>query len=82
MASAIAHAAEGPLWYAVDLTGGPGDDGAFELRVKPDAGPERLLVSTRTAAALCAMAVDRSPASARGFNPAGPADPPGFAGMA
>ena len=65
-----------------DLTGGPGDDGAFEFRVRPDAEPERLLVSTRRAAALCAIAVDRSPATARGFHPTGPADPSGFAGMA
>ena len=46
-------------------------------------------MSMRTATALCAMAVDRSPATghrppatARGFHPAGPADPSGFAGMA
>ncbi len=82
VASAVAHEAEGPLWYDVDLTADPGDDGAFELWVKPDTGPERLLVSMRTAAALCAMAVDGSPASARGFHPAGPADPSGFAAMA
>ncbi len=23
--SVVAHAVEGPLWYAVDLTGGPGE---------------------------------------------------------
>ena len=82
VASVVAHAVEGPLWYPAGLTGGPGDDGAFEFRVRADTEPEHPLANTRTAAAPCAMAMDRSPATARGFHPAGPADPCGFAGMA
>ena len=42
MASIVAHAAEGPLWYAADLTGDSGDDGTFEIRVRPGAEPVRL----------------------------------------
>ena len=34
VASVVAHAACGPLWYAIDFTGGPGDDGAFEIGVR------------------------------------------------
>jgi Mycothiol maleylpyruvate isomerase N-terminal domain len=82
VASVIAHAAAGPLWYAADFTTGPGDDAAFELGVRADAEPSRLLVSLRTAAALCAMAVDSLPPTARGFHPAGSADASGFAAMA
>ncbi len=42
VASIVAHAAEGPLWYAADLTGDSGDDGTFEIRVRPGAEPVRL----------------------------------------
>lgn len=82
VASVVAHAAAGPLWYSVDLTNGPADDAAFDLRVPADAEPAALLASLRTAAALCAMTVDHLPDSARGYHPAGRADPSGFAGMA
>ena len=37
VAQVVAHAAGGPLWYAVDLWSGPGDDAAFELAVRADA---------------------------------------------
>jgi len=37
VASVVAHAANGPLWYALDLWGGPGDDAAFDLNVEADA---------------------------------------------
>lgn len=80
--SVVAHAVGGPLWYAVDLINGPADDAAFDLRVNPDAEPAALLASLRTAAALCAMAVDQLPGTARGYHPAGSADPSGFAAMA
>lgn len=82
VASVVAHAAEGPLWYAVDAAGGPADDGAFALGVRPEAGPARLLASLRTAAALCAMTVDSLPPGARGFHPAGSPDASGFAALA
>jgi uncharacterized protein (TIGR03083 family) len=82
VASVVAHAGGGPLWYAVDLTNGPADDAAFDLRVNPDAEPAALLASLRTAATLCAMAVGLLPDTARGYHPAGNADPSGFAAMA
>jgi uncharacterized protein (TIGR03083 family) len=82
VASVVAHAGEGPLWYAIDLTNGPADDAGFEVRIRPDAGPAPLLKSLETAASLCATAVDSMPATARGFHPDGAADPSGFAAMA
>jgi hypothetical protein len=71
VASVVAHAVAGPLWYAVDLTGGPADDAAFDLRVRPDAEPAALLASLRTAAALCAMTVDLLPESGARLSPRG-----------
>jgi Mycothiol maleylpyruvate isomerase N-terminal domain len=63
VASVIAHAAEGPLWYAVDFAGGPAA-AAFELRMDPDASPSRLLASLTAAARLCAITVDGLPPDA------------------
>jgi len=82
VASVVAHAANGPLWYALDLWGGPGDDAAFDLKVRTDAANAALLVSLRSAAHVCAASVDAAPAGIRGFHPAGAADPSGFAAMA
>jgi uncharacterized protein (TIGR03083 family) len=82
VASVVAHAGGGPLWYAVDLINGPADDAAFDLRVRAGAEPAALLASLRTAAALCAMAVGQLPDTTRGYHPAGSADPSGFAAMA
>jgi hypothetical protein len=82
VASVIAHAANGPLWYAIDYTTGPGDDTAFEVSVLPDAGPGKLLMSMRTAATLCATMIDTLPETQRGYHPMGAADASGFAAMA
>lgn len=80
--SVVAHTANGPLWYALDLWGGPEDDAAFDLRVRTDAPNAALLVSLRSAAEVCAASVDAAPPGTRGFHPAGAADASGFAAMA
>src|SRR3984957_3627853 len=82
VASVVAHAANGPLWYALDLWGGPGDDAAFDLKVRAGAANDALMVSLRSAARVCAASVDAAPAGMRGFHPAGAADASGFAAMA
>lgn len=82
VASVVAHAANGPLWYAVDLWGGPEDSAAFELCVQADAASAALLVSLHSAARVCAASVDAAPADLRGFHHYGAADPSGFAAMA
>jgi hypothetical protein len=74
-ASVVAHAASGPLWYALDLCGGPdrqgGDDAAFDLTVRAAAANIALVASLRSAARVCAASVDAAPAGMRGFHPAG-----------
>jgi uncharacterized protein (TIGR03083 family) len=82
VASVLAHAAECALWYAVDLWGGPDDDTAFELGVRPDAANQAVLTSVRSASAVCAAAVRAAPPGLRGFHPYGSPDPSGFAAMA
>lgn len=82
VASVVAHAASGPLWYAVDLWGGTQESAAFELGVRASAPSEALLASLHTAARVCAASVDAAPATIRGFHPAGAADASGFAAMA
>jgi hypothetical protein len=80
VASVVAHAAEAPLWYSVDLWSGP-QNAAFELKVVPDAANETLLTSLLAAARTLAAAVDAAPAGTRGFHPFGSPDPAGFAAM-
>jgi Mycothiol maleylpyruvate isomerase N-terminal domain len=82
VSSVVAHAANCVLWYALDVWGGPGDDAAFDLAVRRDAANRALLVSLSAAARACAASVDAAPSTARGFHPAGAADPSGFAAMA
>ncbi|MHB8294634.1 MAG: hypothetical protein ACYDH5_08420 [Acidimicrobiales bacterium] len=82
VAHVVAHAANGPLWYALDLWSGPGDDAAFEVPVGSDAGTAAILLSMPTAARVCAASLDAAPGEIRGFHPAGSPDPSGFAAMA
>jgi hypothetical protein len=82
VASALAHAGDCALWYALDVWGGAADDAAFEVRVRPDAGNSRILTSVSSAAHVCAASVDAAPADLLGFHPFGAADGTGFAAMA
>jgi hypothetical protein len=82
VAEVVAHAANGPLWYAVDLWSGTGDDTAFDVVVERDAMNAALVFSLRVAARIGAVSVDAAPADLRGFHPAGAADASGFAAMA
>ncbi len=82
VAGVVAHAANGPLWYAFDLWSGPSDDAALDLKVRTDATNAALLASMRSAAQVCAASIAAAPADLRGFHPAGAADRTGFAAMA
>jgi hypothetical protein len=81
VASVVAHAVNGPLWYLLDLWTGT-DEAAFDLRVRADVSNAALLVSMRGAARVCALSVDAAPAGQVGYHPAGAADSSGFAAMA
>jgi hypothetical protein len=78
----VAHAAEGCLWYAIDLAAGGEDLDPIEHRVKLDSAPQALIATLKTYAHVLAAVIDTSPATARGFHPMGLADPSGFAAMA
>jgi hypothetical protein len=80
VASVVAHAAEAPLWYSVDLWSGPAN-AAFEVKVLPDAPNESLLTSLLVASRALAAGVDAAPPETRGFHPFGSPDPAGFAAM-
>lgn len=82
VAQVVAHAANGPLWYALDLWSGPSDDAAFEVTVRADAPSAALLLSLSNAARVCAASLDTASPDTRGFHPAGSPDPSGFAAMA
>ena len=83
VASTVAHAAEGCLWYAIDLAAGGAElDEAIEHEVVPTAPPDQLIGALVTYAEVAAATIDGADRSALGFHPVGPADPSGFAGMA
>ena len=81
VASVVAHAAEAPLWYSVDLWSGR-ENAAFEVKVLPDAPNASLLTSLLAASRSLAAGVDAAPPDTRGYHPFGSPDPEGFAAMA
>lgn len=82
VAGVVAHAAEGCLWYAIDLSAGGQDLQAVEHRVKPDRPSFELVATLETYASIVETVVRVAPPDARGFHPMGTADPSGFAAMA
>ena len=81
VATVVAHAAESPLWYSVDLWSGR-EDAAFQVKVLTDASNSALLTSLVAASRALAAGVDAAPAGTRGFHPFGSPDAAGFAAMA
>ena len=81
VAAVVAHAAESPLWYSVDLWSGR-ENAAFELKVLATSSNESLLASLLAASSSLAASVDVAPVATRGFHPFGSPDPEGFAAMA
>jgi uncharacterized protein (TIGR03083 family) len=81
VAAVVAHAAEAPLWYSVDMWSGQ-ENAAFEVKILADAPNERLLASMVASARALAAGVDAAPADMRGFHPFGSPDPAAFAAMA
>jgi hypothetical protein len=82
VAQAVAHAAEGPLWYAFDLSAGATEVTTLDLRVKPESPPAQLIATLVAAAHMAASVIEGASPDRRGFHPLGWADPSGFAAMA
>ena len=81
VAEVVAHAAEGALWYAIDLSAGGKDLQTVEHRVKSDRPATELVDTLVTYSSIAATVIDGTPSEARGFHPLGIADPSGFAAM-
>lgn len=81
VAETVAHAAEGCLWYAIDLAAEGLDLEPVEHRVDPESAPVDLIATLRTYAKVVAHVIDATPPEARGYHPWGAADPSGFAAM-
>jgi uncharacterized protein (TIGR03083 family) len=77
----VAHAAEGCLWYAIDLAAGGADLQTVEHRVRYDRDASELIATVRTYSVVLADVVDSVPVDQRGFHPRGLADRSGFAAM-
>ena len=79
VASVVAHAAEIPLWYSVDMWSGR-ENAAFEVKVLVDASNSSLLTSLLAASRGLAAGVDAAPAETRWFPPLRFAGPLGVRG--
>lgn len=81
-AQVVAHQADALLFYASNLATQSRERAASGRVGDPSLPPERLLGVRDTIAAILAGVVRGAPSGARGFHPAGLADPAGFVGMA
>jgi hypothetical protein len=82
VSSVVAHAAMGPLWYALDLWAGETDSAGWALSVADDTPPPALLAGLTQASQVCAAAIDAAPPDLLGFHPSASPDRSGFAAMA
>ena len=81
VSQAVAHAAEGCLWYAIDLAAGGIDLQTVAHSVRSDRPSSELIATLRTYASILIDVVEAVPPNQRGFHPQGLADPSGFAAM-
>jgi uncharacterized protein (TIGR03083 family) len=77
----VMHIAQCAFWYSVDLSAGLPELPTVEIQVKTEASPADAVRTLTAAGRLLAAAVDAAAPEARGWHPAGLADPSGFAAM-
>lgn len=82
VAQAIGHAAEAPLWYAIDLSAGGAEVNTVELSVKPDSPQADLIATLALGVRVLTGVLAASSPSSRGLHGWGMADPSGYAAMA
>ena len=79
----VGHMAETLLYYAADLSAGPGELRALTVTVpEGTAGPADLIAVLGAAAATLAHVIDDTEPGERGWHPSGLIDPTGFAALA
>ncbi|GLZ34778.1 hypothetical protein Lesp02_69650 [Lentzea sp. NBRC 105346] len=81
VAQAVAHLAEGLLWYATDFVAGPTELSTLDPNVKPDATPADLVRSVSVYGTVLVRMLESSPPDTVGWHPYGLADASGFAAM-
>lgn len=82
IAGAVAHTAQGLLWYSSDLAAGPSELSTMEVNVDSGSEPEELIRTMRTVSKVLAGVVATVGPGARGWHPFGIADTSGFVAMA
>lgn len=75
------HIVDTLIWYSSQLATTAPTRLSRLRNGNPDAGVDELLVGVSTSAAILAGVADAAPLGARGFHPAGMADPSGFLAM-
>jgi hypothetical protein len=80
-AKAVAHIAEGLLWYSTDFAAGPRELSTMEMRVVPEKSPEELVATVESLGTVLARVLEGGAEGARGWHPMGMADASGFAAM-
>lgn len=79
---AVAHIAEGLVWYATDLWAGAEELTTMTLSMRTDAAPADLVRSVEAFGAVTAAAIDAAAPDRIGWHPMGRPDRSGFAAMA
>jgi len=82
VARTVAHIAEGLLWYATDMVGGPTELSSMDLQVRDDTPPADLLRTQRAFGLVLARVLDAAAPEDRGWHAFGLPDASGFAGSA
>lgn len=79
---AVAHMDGALIWYPTDLSAGPTELSAMDIKINPESTPADLVRATTAFAHVLACVIDAALPDTRGWHPFGIADASGFAAMA